>query len=122
MSTSRQLLNSKIHRAKVTEANLDYIGSITIDEDIMNAANIVEWEKIQVLNINSGSRLETYVIKGMRGSKEICINGAAAHLVNVGDLVILCTYITIHNDDCQQHLPTVIHMNEENDIISLRNI
>lgn len=122
MSTSRQLLNSKIHRAKVTEANLDYIGSITIDEDIMNAANIVEWEKIQVLNINSGSRLETYVIKGMRGSKEICINGAAAHLVNVGDLVILCTYITIHNDYCQQHLPTVIHMNEENDIISLRNI
>ena len=93
MVNGRQLLNSKIHRAVVTEANLDYIGSISIDENLMDAASIVEWEKVQVLDITNGSRLETYAIKAPRGSGEICINGAAAHLINSGDLVILCTYV-----------------------------
>ena len=95
MSSGRHLLNSKIHRAVVTEADLDYIGSISIDEDLMDAAGIIEWEKIQVLDITNGSRLETYVIKAPRNSGKICINGAAAHLVNTGDLVILLSLIHI---------------------------
>ena len=83
-----EVLKSKIHRVTVTEANLNYIGSITIDEDLMNAANIIENEKVQVLDLNNGERLETYVIKGERGSGEICLNGAAARKVIVGDILI----------------------------------
>ena len=98
MVSLRTVMNSKIHRATVTEADINYIGSITIDEELVEAANISEWEKIEVLNITNGSRLETYVILGERGSGEICINGAAAHLVNPGDLVILVTYKTIEEE------------------------
>ena len=83
------MLKGKIHRATVTEADLNYIGSLTLDEDLMDAAGLKEFEKIQVLDITNGNRLETYVIKGKRGSGEVCINGAAAHLVNKGDLVII---------------------------------
>ena len=119
MVSLRTVMNSKIHRATVTEADINYIGSITIDEELVEAANISEWEKIEVLNITNGSRLETYVILGERGSGEICINGAAAHLVNPGDLVILVTYKTIEEEKINQHLPTIIHVNGRNEIIDI---
>ena len=119
MVSLRTVMNSKIHRATVTEADINYIGSITIDEELVEAANISEWEKIEVLNITNGSRLETYVILGERGSGEICINGAAAHLVNPGDLVILVTYKTIEEEKINQHLPTIIHVNRKNEIIDI---
>ena len=119
MVSLRTVMNSKIHRATVTEADINYIGSITIDEELVEAANISEWEKIEVLNITNGSRLETYVILGERGSGEICINGAAAHLVNPGDLVILVTYKAIEEEKINQHLPTIIHVNGRNEIIDI---
>ena len=119
MVNGRQLLNSKIHRAVVTEANLDYIGSISIDENIMDAASIVEWEKVQVLDITNGSRLETYAIKAPRGSGEICINGAAAHLINSGDLVILCTYIILEKEEVKEHVPKIVHVDSNNKIVQL---
>ena len=119
MVNGRQLLNSKIHRAVVTEANLDYIGSISIDENLMDAANIVEWEKVQVLDITNGSRLETYAIKAPRGSGEICINGAAAHLINSGDLVILCTYVILNGEEVKEHMPKIVHVNSDNEIVQI---
>ncbi|MCP2507312.1 MAG: aspartate 1-decarboxylase [Candidatus Thalassarchaeaceae archaeon] len=122
MGSSRHLLKSKIHRALITDANLNYIGSISIDEELMDAADIIEWERIQVLNITNGNRLETYVIKSPKGSKEICINGAAAHLVNAGDLVILCTYATIDYEEASKHIPNIIHVNNKNEIINPENI
>ena len=121
MVTLRTVMNSKIHRATVTEADINYIGSITIDEELIEAANISEWEKIEVLNITNGSRLETYVILGEKGSGEICINGAAAHLVNPGDLVILVTYKVIEEEKISEHLPTIIHVNGRNKIIDIDN-
>lgn len=117
MTALRTVMNSKIHRATVTEADVDYIGSITIDLDLIEAANIAEWEKIDVLNITNGSRLQTYVIPAERGSKKICINGAAAHLTHPGDLVILVTYKEIEERDIEHHKPTIIHVNSNNDII-----
>ena len=84
-----ELLKSKIHRVKVTEANVNYIGSITIDEDLMDAAHLVEYEKVHVVNVTNGERLVTYVIKGQRGSGIICLNGAAAHKANIGDIIII---------------------------------
>ena len=119
MVNGRQLLNSKIHRAIVTEANLDYIGSISIDENLMDAASIVEWEKVQVLDITNGSRLETYAIKAPRGSGEICINGAAAHLINSGDLVILCTYVILNGEEVKEHMPKIVHVNSDNEIVQI---
>ena len=103
----------------MTEADIDYIGSITIDEDIVKAAKINEWEKIEVLNLTNGSRLETYVILGEKGSGEICINGAAAHLVNPGDLVILVTYKMVNEEEIHEHVPTIIHVNGKNEIIDI---
>jgi aspartate 1-decarboxylase len=117
MTALRTVMNSKIHRATVTEADVNYIGSITIDSDLIEAANIVEWEKIEVLNITNGSRLQTYVIRGERGSGKICINGAAAHLVHPGDLVILVTYKSIEEQDLEGYSPTIIHVNSLNEII-----
>jgi aspartate 1-decarboxylase len=122
MGLSRHLLKSKIHRALITDANLNYIGSISIDEELMDAADIIEWEKIQVLNITNGTRLETYVIKAPKGSREICINGAAAHLINTGDVVILCTYVTVDYVEASKHTPTIIHVNNKNEIINSENI
>ena len=113
------VLRAKIHRATVTQANLNYIGSISIDEGVMEAAGIVEWEKIAVLDITNGSRLETYAIKAPRGSGEICINGAAAHLVNPGDLVILLTYQGIEEGEIENHQPRIVHVDEQNKIIEL---
>ena len=119
MAPIRMVLRAKIHRATVTQANLNYIGSISIDEGLMEAAGIVEWEKIAVLDITNGSRLETYAIKAPRGSGEICINGAAAHLVNPGDLVILLTYQGIEEGEIENHRPRIVHVDEQNNIIEL---
>jgi aspartate 1-decarboxylase len=103
-----QVLKSKIHRVTVTEANLDYIGSITIDEDLMNAANIFAGEKVQVVDNTNGARIETYVIPGKRGSGCICINGAAAHLVDVGDVVIIMAYALMTEDEVKLFKPAIV--------------
>lgn len=103
-----EVIKSKIHRVTITGANLNYIGSITIDEDLMDAANIIENEKVQILNINNGERLDTYVIKGERGSGEICLNGAAARKVIVGDTVLIVSYATIDFDEAKSFKPAII--------------
>ena len=102
------ILKSKIHRVQVTEANLDYVGSITIDEALMEAANIVAGERVQVVDNNNGARLETYVIPGRRGSGCICINGAAAHLVKVGDTVIIMAYAMMSPDEARTFKPSIV--------------
>jgi len=107
-----EVLKSKIHRVKVTEANLNYVGSITIDEDLMDAANLIEGEKVQVLDIDNGERLETYVIKGKRGSGEICLNGPAARRVQVGDIVIIISYACMDFEEAKRFEPTVIFPDE----------
>lgn len=103
-----ELMKSKIHQAVVTEANLNYIGSITIDEELMEAAQIIENEKVQVVNINNGSRLETYAIKGEKGSGVICLNGAAARLCAVDDLIIIISYALMTPEEARGFRPTVI--------------
>jgi aspartate 1-decarboxylase len=103
-----QVLKSKIHGVKVTEANLDYIGSVTIDEDLMDAANVIENEKVLIVDKDNGSRLETYIIKGKRGSGVICLNGAAARLVEEGDELIIMSFALMDFDTAKKHVPTVI--------------
>jgi aspartate 1-decarboxylase len=103
-----EILKSKIHRVTVTEANLNYIGSIAIDEDLMDAANIIENEKVQVLNLNNGERLETYVIKGERGSGAICLNGAAARKVLIGDIVLIMSYAIMEFEEARKFSPAII--------------
>ena len=112
-----EIVKSKIHRVKVTGANLDYVGSITIDKDLMNAANIIEGEKIQIVNNNNGERLETYVIPGSRGSGEITVNGAAARKVNIGDVLILITYASMNFEEAKKFKPTIVFPNEENNLL-----
>jgi len=107
-----EVLKSKIHRAKVTDADLDYIGSITIDEDWMNQTGLFEFEKVHVLNINNGERFQTYVIKGNRGSHEIILNGAAARKVQRGDLVIIMAYTRIDSKDYAEFKPRVLYAEE----------
>lgn len=102
------ILKSKIHRVTVTESCLDYIGSITIDEDLMDAANLIANEKVQIVDNNNGNRFETYVIKGERGSGVICLNGAAAHLVSVGDVVIIMAYTWLEAEEARIFKPAVI--------------
>ena len=102
------ILKSKIHRVQVTEANLEYIGSITIDEALMEAANIYAGERVQVVDNNNGSRFETYVIPGERGSGVICVNGAAAHLVNVGDIIIIMAYTWMTEEEAKTFKPAVV--------------
>jgi len=97
----RTMLKSKIHRATVTEANIEYEGSITIDPDLLDAADILPYEQVDVLDVTNGSRLQTYVIEGRRGSGEICVNGAAAHLVKPLDLVIICSYVAVEDARCR---------------------
>ena len=109
-----EVLKSKIHRVKITEAELHYVGSIAIDEDLMDAANLIEGEKVQVVNINNGERLETYVIKGARGSGVICMNGPAARRVQVGDIVIIISYASMDFEEAKQFKPTVIFPAEGN--------
>jgi aspartate 1-decarboxylase len=103
-----EVVKSKIHNVSVTEANINYIGSITIDEDLMDAANIIENEKVQVVNINNGERLETYVIKGRRNSGSICLNGAAARKVAVGDVVIIISYATLEFNEARSFKPNIV--------------
>ena len=103
-----EILKSKIHRVTVTEANLDYIGSITIDEALMEAANIIPNEKVQVVDVNNGERIETYVIKGERGSGCVCLNGPAARKVAVGDIVIIMSYASMDFEEAKSFVPSVI--------------
>jgi aspartate 1-decarboxylase len=103
-----EIVKSKIHRVKVTEANINYIGSITIDEDLMDAANLIEFEKVQVLNINNGERFDTYVIKGERGSGIICLNGPAARKAIVGDIVIVISYALMEFEEAKKFKPCLI--------------
>ena len=103
-----EVVKSKIHKVTVTEANLQYVGSITIDEDLMEAANIMENEKVQVVNINNGERLETYVIKGKRGSGEICLNGPAARKAAVGDVMIIISYAFLTPEEARTFQPSLV--------------
>ena len=105
----------------MTEADLHYIGSITIDEDLMEAAKLHEYEEVHVLNITNGNRLSTYVIKGDRGSVCIIINGAAAHHVNVNDLIIIVSYCQIDSDQVKNHEPSIVHVNSNNEILSIES-
>ncbi|HIG89523.1 MAG TPA: aspartate 1-decarboxylase [Flavobacteriaceae bacterium] len=113
-----QIIKSKIHRVKVTGANLDYIGSITIDKNLMEASNIIEGEKIQIVNNNNGERLETYVIPGERNSGEITVNGAAARKVNLGDILILITYAIMDFDEAKKFKPSIIFPNERTNLMN----
>lgn len=113
-----EVLKSKIHRAKVTQAELHYVGSITIDEALMEASNIVEYEKVQVANINNGERFETYVIKGERHSGTICLNGATARLAHVGDLVIIMSYARMDIESAKKHQPALAFPDANNRLIS----
>ncbi|MBN8837790.1 MAG: aspartate 1-decarboxylase [Sphingobacteriia bacterium] len=112
-----EVLKSKIHRATITEANLNYVGSLTIDEDLMDAANLIENEKIHVVNINNGERLETYVIKGKRGSGVICLNGAAARKAAAGDLIIIMSYASMDFEEAKQFKPSVVFPDTANKLV-----
>jgi aspartate 1-decarboxylase len=109
-----QVLKSKIHRVKVTQAELHYVGSITIDEDLMDAANIIENEKVQIVNVNNGERFETYVIKGERKSGTICLNGPAARKVQVGDIVIVISYASMDFEEAKKWKPYLIFPDSNN--------
>ncbi|RCX23302.1 L-aspartate 1-decarboxylase [Fontibacillus phaseoli] len=117
----RTMMKSKIHRATVTEANLNYVGSITIDESLMESADLLENEKVQIVNNNNGARLETYVIPGPRGSGVICLNGAAARLVQPGDNVIIISYAQMSPEELRSHKPTVVFVDENNRPVELAN-
>jgi len=112
-----EVLKSKIHRAKVTQAELNYVGSITIDEDMMDAANIIANEKVQIVNNNNGARFETYVIRGERGSGTICLNGATARLAQVGDIVIIMSYGYMEMDEARKYQPILIFPDADNKLI-----
>lgn len=120
MDGFRKILGSKIHRATVTHADLDYEGSISIPPDILTAANIAPYEAVQVWDITSGNRLETYAIVGEKGSRDISINGAAAHLVKRGDLIIIARFIYLTENDCKNFKPTVVFLDESNRIKEIR--
>ncbi|AGX05264.1 MULTISPECIES: aspartate 1-decarboxylase [Bacillaceae] len=115
----RTMMNGKIHRAKVTEANLNYVGSITIDKDLLDAAGMADNEKVQIVNNNNGARFETYIIPGERGSGVVCLNGAAARLVQVGDTVIIISYALVPEEKVDSHKPKVVIMGEGNSITGL---
>lgn len=113
----RIMLKSKIHRATVTEGNINYEGSITIDKKLMKEADILPYEQVQVLNINNGARFSTYAIEGEEGKGDICLNGAAARLAVKGDLVIILTYTDMSDEDARDHKPVIVHVNERNEIV-----
>jgi len=112
-----EVLKSKLHRVKVTQAELNYVGSITIDEDLMDEANIIANEKVQIVNNNNGARFETYVIKGARGSGVICLNGAAARLAQVGDIIIVMSYAYMEMDEARSYEPILIFPDPDNKLI-----
>lgn len=103
-----EILKSKVHRATITEANLNYVGSLTLDEDLMDAANMIEYEKVQIVNVNNGTRIETYLIKGKRGSGVCCLNGPAARQGAVGDIVIVISYATMDFEKAKTFKPSVV--------------
>lgn len=111
-----EMLKGKIHRAAVTQAELDYVGSITVDEALLEAAGILEYEKVQIVDVNNGSRFETYTISGERGSGMICLNGAAARCVSVGDKIIIMAYGSYEPEEAKVHRPAVVFVDEENQI------
>ena len=113
-----EVVKSKIHKATVTEANLQYVGSITIDEDLMDAADLIENEKVQIVNINNGERLETYVITGERGSAQVCLNGPAARLAQIGDVVIIISYASMEKEEAKLFKPTIIFPDSNNQLVS----
>lgn len=115
------LLKAKIHRAVVTQADLNYVGSVTIDTRLLEESGIMEYEKVQIVDINNGNRFETYTIAGEEGSGIICLNGAAAKCVNVGDKVIIMAYADMTSEEAKQHKPTVLFVNEENEIVRKAN-
>ncbi|QGU00507.1 Aspartate 1-decarboxylase [Candidatus Syntrophocurvum alkaliphilum] len=112
----RYMLKSKIHRAVVTEADLNYVGSITIGKDLLEASDIIPNEKVTIVNNNNGERFETYVIEGERGSKSICLNGAAARLVQAGDVIIILTYTMMNDEEAKEYQPKLVFVNEKNEI------
>jgi aspartate 1-decarboxylase len=112
-----EVLKSKLHRARVTQAELNYVGSITIDEDLMDAANIIANEKVQIVNNNNGARFETYVIKGERGSGTICLNGATARLAQVGDVVIIMSYAYMEMDEARNYKPILVFPDVDNKLV-----
>ncbi len=112
----RMMMNSKLHRATVTEADLNYVGSITIDSDLLDAAGMLPNEKVHIVNNNNGARFETYIIAGERGSGVICVNGAAARLVQKGDIVIVISYVYVSEEEARTHQPTVLLMDEQNGV------
>lgn len=113
---NRIMFKSKIHRARVTQAELYYEGSLTVDEELMEAADLLPYEKVSIVNVNNGERFETYLIPGERGSRVICLNGAAARKAAVGDEIIIISYTTMSDDDARQHRPTVVLVDAENNI------
>lgn len=116
---NRTMMTGKIHRARVTGANLNYVGSITIDPEIYEAVDMLPNEKVQIVNNNNGERLETYIIPGRRGSGDICLNGAAARLVQEGDVVIIVSYASMSDEEARSHQPKVAIMNEKNEITEM---
>jgi aspartate 1-decarboxylase len=121
MEKYRKLLGSKIHNATVTHADLHYEGSITLPRDILAAAQLLPYEAVQIWNVTSGARLETYIIEGAIGSADICINGAAAHLVKPGDLIIVAQFVYVAEPDCKDFRPRIIFLDQANRIESMRN-
>jgi aspartate 1-decarboxylase len=115
------LLKAKIHRAVVTQADLDYVGSITIDSELLEQSGIMEYEKVEIADIDNGNRFETYTIAGERGSGIICLNGAAARLVNIGDKIIIMAYAQLTPDEARDHKPTVLFVDEDNRIVRKAN-
>jgi aspartate 1-decarboxylase len=118
----RTMCKGKIHRATVTQANLNYVGSITIDQDLLDAANIYPYEKVQVVNINNGSRLETYTISGARGSGVICLNGAAARLTSEGDKVIIISYAQFTEEEIRHLVPEIVFVDDDNKITEQKHV
>ena len=113
----RRMMKSKIHRATVTDANLHYVGSVTVDQDLMDAADLVEFEQVAVVDIDNGARLETYVIAGERGSGDLCLNGAAARLVSPGDKVIVISYADYEDAELAAYAPAIVHVDTANGIV-----
>lgn len=117
----RIMCKSKIHRATVTDANLNYVGSITIDEDLMDAADLLPYEQVQIVNNNNGARFETYIIKGKRGTGTICLNGAAARLVHPGDIIIIISYVQVDENEVKTFKPKIVAVNDKNQVTGIKD-
>ena len=117
----RQILKAKIHRATVTDSRVDYEGSITIDEELLKAADILPWEKVLIANLNNGSRIESYAIPGEAGSGVVCMNGGAAKYAKKGDLVIIMTFAVLTEEEAERHQPKAVYVDKQNRILSLKS-